>query len=305
MANTPMSVTPTQGTGAVGAAATGNMDRFVPTLWAKELAENRLNNLVFWPLVDSRYSGEISAYGDILKIPFLGEVDAWDGVNYVPGTEVDVDSLDATTVDLIIDQYPRKAVGITDALKAQGKYELRQPAERRLAYYLDTAKDTAVYNALVDGASNTPVTASGTSGTLAFADIVDAAAALDEKNVPQENRVIVVNGRGLSDLRKVAEFSLYDHTGREALVEGQKGIVGHIYGMPVYVTEVIKANTDTTPAFDFLMFHKSALVCATQNVPRTEFYRDALKGQDDIIVSELFGVKMLRPDHAVVIKRTA
>lgn len=32
MANTPMSVTPTQGTGAVGASATGNMDRFVPTL---------------------------------------------------------------------------------------------------------------------------------------------------------------------------------------------------------------------------------------------------------------------------------
>lgn len=32
MANTPMSVTPTQGTGAVGASGTGNMDRFVPTL---------------------------------------------------------------------------------------------------------------------------------------------------------------------------------------------------------------------------------------------------------------------------------
>lgn len=273
--------------------------------WAKELAENRLNNLVFWPLVDSRYSGEISAYGDILKIPFLGELSAWDGTNYVPGTEVDVESLNATTVDLIIDQYPRRAVGITDALKAQGKYELRQPAERRLAYFLDTAKDTAVYNALVAGATTTPVSATGTSGTLAFADIVDAAAALDEGNVPQENRYLVVNGRGLSDLRKVAEFSLYDHTGKTALVEGQKGIVGHIYGMPVYVTEVIGANSDSTPAYDFVMFHKSALVCASQNVPRTEFYRDALKGQDDIIASELFGVKMLRGDHAVVIKRTA
>ena len=74
MANNPMSVTPTRGAGAVGASATGNMDRFVPTLWAKELADNRLNNLVFWPLVDSRYSGEISAYGDVLKIPFLSEL---------------------------------------------------------------------------------------------------------------------------------------------------------------------------------------------------------------------------------------
>lgn len=302
MNNNPMSITPTQGTGAVGAAATGNMDRFVPTLWAKELADNRLNNLVFWNLVDSRYSGEISAFGDVLKIPFLAEVTAWDGTNYVPGTEVDVDSLDATTVDLIIDQYPRHAVGITDALKAQGKYDLRQPVNRRLSTYLDSAKDTTVYNALVAGSSNTAITP---GASLTFESIVDAAAELDSKNVPQSERYIVVNGYGLSDLRKVAEFTLNDHTGRTGVVEGTKGIVGSIYGMPVYVTEAITANTDATPAYDFLMFHKSALVSATQSVPKTEFYRDALRGQDDVIASELFGVKVLRPDHIVVIKREA
>jgi hypothetical protein len=306
MANTPNQIVPTIGTGAVGSAPTGNSDRFVPTLWAKELAENRLSNLVLWPLIDSHYSGEISAYGDILKIPFLAEIDTSDvDTNYVPGTDVDVDSLDATTVDLIIDRYLRKAVGIQDAFKAQGKYEMRQPTERRLSRYLDVAKDVEVYTKMVDGFTNTPVQGSGTSGVLAFADIVDAAAVLDTANVPQTERYIVVNGKGLADLRKVAEFTLYDHVGQSSLVTGMLGIVGHIYGMPVYVTEAITANSDSTPAYDFVMFHKSALVCATQQVPAMEFYRDALKGQDDIIAGELFGVKVLRPDHGVVIKRTA
>lgn len=305
MANTPNQIVPTIGTGAVGASNTGNSDRFVPTLWAKELADNRLDNLVFWPLIDSSYSSEISSYGDTLKIPFLGEVSGDTTVNYVPGTDVDVDSLDATTIDLIIDRYLRKAVGIQDAFKAQGKYEMRQPAERRLGYWLDVAKDTEVYTKMIDGTTNDTVVASGSGGTLAFEDIVDAAAVLDTNNVPQDGRYIVVNGIGLSDLRKVAEFSLYDHTGQASLVSGMKGIVGHIYGMPVYVTEVINANEDSTPAYEFVMFHKSSLVGATQTVPKMEFYRDALKGQDDIIAGELFGVKVLRPDHIVVIKRTA
>jgi len=72
--------------------------------------------------------------------------------------------------------------------------------------------------------------------------------------------------------------------------------------MPVYVTNAV---TVASSKYQFLMFHKSAIIGATQDVPKVEFYRDALKGQDDLIAGELFGVKVLRPDHGVLIKRTA
>ena len=297
-------IQPTIGTGAVGGATTGNSEQLVPELWAKEIADNRVDNLVLWQLIDSRYSSEISSKGDVLHIPFVGEVTADYSENFTVGNDATVDNLNVTTVDLIIDRYIRHGVGIQDAFKAQSAYDMRSPVQQRLGRWLDRAKDAEVQKKAVAGFSNTPVTASGTSGTLAFADIVNAAAKLDMANVPEDDRYIVVNGMGRADLRKIPEFTAYKEVGQSGLVSSKKGFVGELYGMPVYVTNVIKANTDTTPSYDFLMFHKSAIIGATQTVPSMEFGRDYLKGQDDVIASELFGVKVLRPDHGIVIKRT-
>lgn len=302
---TANSVNPTIGTGAVGDAQTGNSDRLIPELWAKEIADNRVDNLVLWALIDGRYSGEISSKGDILHIPFVGEVDADFTGNFEVGTDVDIDNLDVTTTDLIIDRYIRHGVGVQDALKAQSAYDLRSPIQSRLGRWLDRAKDAEVFKKAVADFDNDPVSASGADGTLAFADVVDAAATLDMKNVPEDERFIVVNGMGRADLRKIPEFTAYKEVGESGLVKSKRGFVGELYGMPVYVTNVIQANADTTPSYEFLMFHRSAVIGATQEVPRMEFGRDYKKGQDDVVASELFGVKVLRPDHGVVIKRTA
>lgn len=301
----PNQIQPTINTGAVGSAGTGNSDRLVPELWAKEIAANRVDNLVLWMLIDSRYSSEISNKGDVLHIPFVGEIDDDTDTNYTVGTDVSIDSLDVTSVDLVIDRYIRKGVGVQDALKAQSAYGLRQPAQERLSRFLDRAKDEEVFRKAVAGFTNTPVAASGTNGTLAFEDFVDAAAVLDTKNVPEDDRFIVVNGMGRADLRKIPQFTAYKEVGESGLVKNKNGFVGEIYGMPVYVTNAIKANADVTPAYEFLMFHRSAIIAATQDVPRIEFGRDYKKGQDDMVGSELFGVKVLRPDHGVVITRTA
>ena len=274
----------------------------MPELWSREIADNRLDNLVLWQLIDSRYSGEISSKGDTLHIPFVGEVDADYKTNYTVGTDVKIDNLDVTTVDLLIDRYIRHGVGIQDALKAQSAYDLRAPVQARLSRWLDRAKDAEVFKKAVTDFSNTPID-SGTA--LTFEKIVDAAAVLDMKNVPEDDRFIVVNGIGRADLRKVPQFTAYKEVGESGLVKSKSGFVGEIYGMPVYVTNTIGKDSGAKPAYQFLMFHRSAIIGATQNVPMIEFGRDYKKGQDDVVASELFGVKVLRPDHGVVIKRTA
>lgn len=295
-------IQPTIGTGAVGGSTTGYSERLVPELWAKEIAANRTDNLVLWGLIDGRYSSEISAKGDVLHIPFVGEIDDDTDTNFTVGTEVSIDNLDVTLVDLIIDRYVRKGIGVQDALKAQSAYELRSPAQQRLSRFLDRAKDEEIFRKAVAGFTNPAVEASGSNGTLAFGDIVDAAAALDVKNVPDSDRFIVVNGYGRADLRKIPEFTAYKEVGQSGLVKSTNGFVGEIYNMPVYVTNAIKAEGGD---YNFLMFHRSAIIAATQTVPKIEFGRDYKRGQDDMVGSELFGVKVLRPDHGVVIKRSA
>lgn len=292
----PNYVTPTIGTGAVtDTAKTGDL---VPEIWAKELAANRVDNLVLWALINGQYQGEISQKGDVLHIDDLAEIDDDTSTNASVTNRSTIDSLEVGQVDLIIDRYIRKAVGIQDVAAAQSAYALRAPYLERLGRFLDRAKDEEVYRKAVADFAHTV----SAGAALTFNTIVDAASKLDESNVPQEDRFIVINGKGLADLRKVAEFTLYNHTGEAGIVKNTKGIVGHIYGMPVYVTEAIKAQSGV---FNFLMFHRSAIIGATQNVPGVESDRDKLAGIDYVVGSELFGVKVHRPDHGVVITRTA
>ena len=292
----PNYVTPTIGTGAV--TDTAQTKRLVPELWAKDIAKNRTDNLVLWNLINHEYQGEIGQEGDVLHINFISEITDSTATNSSVTTASTIDSLAVTQSDLLIDRYIRKAVGVQDVAKAQSKYEFRAPYVERLGRFLARALDEEVQKKAAADFSHT--VAAGAS--LKFADIVDAAAKLDTSNVPQNNRVIVVNGVGLSDLRKVAEFTLYDHNGREGVVSTEKGIVGSIYGMPVYVTEAIKAVTGT---YTFLMFQKEAIIAATQGVPPLEADREKLLGVDYIVGSQLWGVKTLRPDHGVKITRTA
>lgn len=290
-------VTPTIGTGAV--SGSGDEALNVPELWAKELQENRVNNLVMWSLIDGRYSSEISQKGDTLHINSLDEIsDDTSSNSAVSG--LTIDGLDTDQVDLLIDRYIRKVLGVQDVMKAQSAYEFRAPYTARLGRYLDRALDEEVMRKAVAGAGSTLTVTGNTNTTLGFADVVKACATLDAANVPQEGRSLVINGYGLGDLRQVPEFTAYKETGEAGLVKSATGLVGEIYGIKVYVTNAV---TTASSKYNFLLIQKSAVIGATQSVPSFESDRNKIDGIDFIAGAELFGVKVIRADHIVKITR--
>ena len=290
-------VTPTIGTGAV--SGSGDEALNIPELWAKEIQENRVNNLVMWALIDGRLSSEISQKGDTLHLNFLDEITDDTSVNSAV-SGLTIDGLDTDQVDLIIDRYIRKVLGVHDVLKAQSAYEFRAPYTARLGRYLDRALDEEVMRKAVAGAGSTISVTGNTNKTLAFADVVNAAARLDAANVPVEGRAIVINGYGLGDLRQVPEFTAFKETGESGLVKGATGLVGEIYGMKVYVSNAVST---TSGNYNFLMLHRSAVIGAVQSVPSFESDRDKVDGVDFIAGAQLWGVKVLRADHIVKITR--
>lgn len=297
----PNYLTPTIGTG--GVSGSGHESLNVPKIWAKELQDNRVNNLVMWALIDSTYSSEISQKGDTLHLNFMSEITDSTATNTAV-SGLTIDGLDTSQVDLLIDRYIRKVLGVQDVLKAQSTYDYRKPHTERLGRYLDRALDEEVMRKAIAGAGSTVTVTGNTNTTTAFKDIVAAAAKLDLANVPVDNRFIVINGAGLGDLRQVAEFTLYNSVGEAGLVSTKTGLVGSIYGMPVYISNAVtESGTAGSKVWNFLMFHKSAIVGATQNVPSFEADRDKVNGVDFIAGSELFGVKVVRADHIVKITR--
>lgn len=271
---------------------------FIPELWAKDVQMARRNKLVAANLVDHQYESDVS-YGDTVHITSIAEMTA-DAIT--PGTAMTPVAPTETEQTLVIDQYYGKAIEIQDMLKRQSKYDLRKPYADVIGFAIAKKIDATLLAQFANVASSNKQTA---VANLTFNGIVDAHTLLDAANVPQEDRALVVNAQGLGDLRKLDEFKSYNETGEVGLVEKQMGIVGTIYGAPVYLTNAVASNTDSgTPNYQMMLFHKSAFALVVQSDPEMESDRDILKKADLLSGSALWGVKTVRSDHAVVIRRT-
>lgn len=270
---------------------------FIPEVWAKDVQMARRNKLIMANLVDHQYEDDI-AYGDTVHITSIAEMTA-DAIT--PGTALTPVAPTETEQTLVIDQYYGKAIELQDMLKRQSKYDLRKPYADVIGFALASKIDATLLAQFANVATANKQTA---VANLTFNGIVDAHGLLDKNNVPQEDRAMVVNWAGLSDLRKLDEFKSYNETGEVGLVEKKMGIVGTIYGAPVYLTNAVATNTDSgTPNYQFLLFHKSAFAIAVQQDVEMESDRDILKKADLLSGSCLWGVKTVRSDHAVVIRR--
>jgi N4-gp56 family major capsid protein len=247
-------------------------------------------------LVDKQYQSALT-YGDTVHITSIAEMTA-DAMT--PGTALVPVAPTETEQTLVVDQYYGKAIEIQDVLKRQSMYDLRRPYTEVLGRAMATAIDSSLLSLYANVEATHKMTA---VAAVTYDDIVDAHALLDEDNVPMDGRVLVVNSAILADLRKDPEFTNYDKTGIKGLVESETGIVGQIFSTPVYFTNAVK-SADGTPAYQALLFHKSAFAAVIQLQPDLESDRDILKKTDILSTSALWGVKVVRPDHAVVIRRT-
>lgn len=270
---------------------------FIPEIWSKEVQMARRNKLIAVNLVDHQYESDVLQYGDTVHITSIAEMTA-DAIT--PGTALVPVAPTETEQTLVINQYYGKAIELQDMLKKQANVDLMQPYSDVIGFSLAKAIDASIlaqYANVVAG--NKPAAVA----SLTFNNIVDAHSLLDKNNVPQEDRVLIVNWQGLADLRKLAEFTMYEKTGKEGLVTGEMGMVGTIYGAPVYMTNAVPQFTETVANWQFLLLHKSAIAVAIQLQPEMESDRDILKKADLLSGSCLWGVKTVRNDHFVVIRR--
>lgn len=273
-----------------------NTSELIDEVWAKEILENRRNRMVMEQLVNHDYEGQIKNHGDTVHIISLPDLVAQD---IVPGTEMTVTPIDPSEQLLVIDQYKGVPAEVQDMLMKQSTYDLRRPFTEKIGYALADAIDKFLLGRAVAGvlADNilAPVAA------LNKATLIAAHAKLDALNVPTEGRSLIINGVGKADLRADADMTWSDRQGSGDIAGA--GYAGTIYDTPVYVTNQV-TKTDTNANWAFVLIHRDALTCAVQIEPETETERRALAKSTIIVGSTLFGGKVIRPDHIVVIRRT-
>ena len=281
---------------------------FIPEIWSDELLVSRESNLVAGRLFD-RVDHKGKA-GDTIHFPFLSDFTAQ---SYTQLAGVTVQNVTEGEKTILLNKYYDVSWIESDLAQLQRKdsYRLRARRVEKAGYALAKRIDTdilALYSGLGtgyiviggDGTTAWDTTANGNTGNgsdLTDAGILALVRKLDDNDVPNEGRFMIIPPCQKQVLLGIDKFVLYQNTNRTK--ELSMGMFGEIYGFKIYVSTNCPSvtATDATTTYRVGIYaHKSAFAIAMQkDVTTKSQYKQEYKG-DLISCDVVYGVKMMRGD---------
>lgn len=258
---------------------------FIPKLWAARLLQAYERNLVFGRLVNRNYEGQIKQMGDTVHINSMDDITV---KTYTPNSEIeDPEQLNTEDQTLVIDHGTYYNFYVDDVDKVQAAGDLMDTAMSNAAARLaEDAEDYIISKVLAGGG----IKQSGAlTGANIWEKIVAMKTAMDEANVPQANRNLVVPP-------SVEGYLLLD----DRFVKGTKGenrledgAVARAAGFTIHVSNAPALKNS------MVAFNRDSMTFANQ-LTRTEAYRPEKRFADAVKGLSLCGAKVTRPDAVVV-----
>lgn len=285
---------------AIGANGSGaafeyaaNQGGFIPEVFSKLLQAKFYSASVLPAISNTDYEGEISGQGDKVHIRTVPNVTVADYTGTVSYAD-----LTTSTIELLIDQAKSYAFKLDDVLGGQADIDMLAEASKDAAESMRIAVETDVLANVVTGAttigSQTTITASNI-----LTSILDIAKELDELNIPEEGRFIVLPPSMIS-LLKQSELRQAYLTG-DATSPLRNGQVGQVDRFTVYQSNLLytpASGTDATYTH-VLAGHPKAITFASQFV-KTETVRLESTFGDGVRGLKVYGRKVVTPDCLAV-----
>jgi len=300
---------------------------FIPEIWAAKLNAKFYKTTVFGDIANTDWQGDLSGLGDKVIINNIPDIAI---SNYTVGAGLSYEVPTPGTVELLIDKGKSFAFQVNDVLAMQSKPGLMDMftnnATTRMKIYVDADVLFGAYNlgaaankgatagvrsgAYNLGTDTTPFALSGTDAALKL--ILAMAAVLDEQDVPDDGRYLVIDPQTRNELMntRLAQANLMGDS--SSMV--RNGLIGKIDRFPVYVSNNLprgdadKAWVDglTSPATGaaaagskarraIVAGHKSAISFASQMTKM-----ETLRIQDDfgdyVRGLNVYGYKVVKPE---------
>lgn len=275
-----------------------SLANFIPQVWSAQLLISLKKSLVYGQagVVNRDYQGEITAYGDTVKINGIGAVTIGD---YARNTNMlDPENLTDNTRTIVIDQSKFFNFQVDDLDKAQQNPSVMGQAMQEAAYALRNVADTFIAGLY------TGVQAANTIGTdaapivptkdTAYDYLVDLGTKLDEANVPEEGRWVVVPPWYEGMMLKDARFIQYTESN---VAIRNNGRIGRAAGFDVLKSNNVPNTTATK--YKVIAGYSGAMSYAEQ-VNEVEAYRPEKRFADAVKGLHLYGGKLVRPDGLAV-----
>ena len=291
---------------------------FLPKIYSKKVLNFFRKSSVVEAITNTDYAGEISAFGDsvrIIKEPVISVSD------YTRGSDTTATKLTDQELTLVVDSAKAFKFIVDDIETNMSHVNFKEVASSSAAYALRDSYDAAVIATMFDGVSssspdhvlgtdNATDLAAGTfdgTGNLDIGfgssehDPIDVLARmarlLDEQDVPEEGRWFVagpdfyeVLGQASSKLLSV-DFNAGQGSIRNGLVSS-----GKLRGFDMYKSNNIASTTNA--AGKCMGGHISSTATAN-TILSTEVLRDPSSFGDIVRGLHVYGAKVLRPEALV------
>ena len=270
---------------------------FIPEVFSKLLQAKFYKKSILPAISNTDYEGEISGQGDKVIIRTVPNVT----INDYAGT-ITTQELTTAKVEMLIDKAKYYSFKVDDVLAAQADINMLDGASTDASEGMRIAVETDVLSAAVTGATSIGSQTAITSANI-LENILLMSKQLDELNIPEEGRFIVLSPEFIS-LLKQSELRQAYVTGdaTSPLRNGQVGMVDRF--------NVFQSNMVYTPASGsdagythVLAGHPKALSFASQ-FTNTETVRMESTFGDQVRGLKVYGSKVVTPDALCVGKWT-
>jgi len=270
-----------------------SLQNFIPTVWSARLFEQLKKAHVFANVVNRDYEGEISTFGDTVKINSIGSVSVKD---YTKNNNIDdPETLDAAQTILTIDQAKYFNFQVDDIDQAQQNPKVMDAAMQEAGFALADTADSHI--AGFHTKASKEVTEGSLSSSNVYDVIADAAEKLDENNVPRDGRFLVVPPF-FTTAMTLAEI-LETKGSVDANESNQNGWVGRLLGFDVWMSNNLK--TDGSSNTMALAGTRRAISYAEQ-ILNMEGYRPDNRFADAVKGLHVYGAKVIDPKALVRLK---
>lgn len=278
---------------------------FIPEIWAGKLIENFYDATVLAAIANTDYEGEIKKFGDTVNIRTTPTITIR---TYIKGQPLVVENPDNPKIQLLIDKGDYFACIEDDVDKVQSDIKLMDTWSKDASEQMKIKIDQRVLAAIpadVDslnlGATAGAVSASynlGTNGTpraITKTDvleyIVDFGSVLDEANVPESNRFIIIPAKmaGLIKKGDLKDASL-SGDGTSIMRNGRLGMIDRF---TLYVSHNLSVAAGGK--FDILAGHKMGFTFASQ-MTNMETLRSETTFGNIIRGLQVYGYEVVKPE---------
>jgi N4-gp56 family major capsid protein len=268
---------------------------FKPEVWAAEALTALRKKLVYASpqIVNHDYEGEIKKVGDTVHIKMLGDVTVR---TYNSGDTITYEDLADAEMTIKVDQSKMFAFKVDDIDKAQAGDEMpKRMANAGYSMALDADTFVAQLYTQVQSANVIGTTAI-TTGDAAYNSLVDLKVKLDEANVEDNGRYVVVPSWYHGLLLKNANFINAEKSGSTApLLNGQ---VGQAAGFAVLQSNTVPIITGDDYAVTAGI---NGAISFVDQVAEVEPLRLQTTFASAVRGLHLYGAKVLRPDAMAVL----